>query len=156
MGQEGRQRQGKGKDGKKGNSEEKVEKQAVKFEVDRRWSRKKEAQEGGLQDNAGRGRCEKNGKAIGARALGTMGGGGPHPTQTSAVTSMAGSLASTVLVQQVHSCLRHESASAAARALVYQHDGASWANPHGEKPGRHRFRTVGFQIWLDIFSTQLC
>ena len=87
---------GKGKDGKKGNSEEKVEKQAVKFEVDRRWSRKKGAQEGGLQDNAGRGRCEKNGKAIGARALGTMGGGGLHPTQTSAVTSMAGSLATTV------------------------------------------------------------
>ena len=37
---------GKGKDGKKGNSEEKAEKQAVKFEVDRRWSGKKEGTRG--------------------------------------------------------------------------------------------------------------
>ena len=33
---------GKGKDGKKGNSEEKVEKEAVKFEVDRRKCGNKE------------------------------------------------------------------------------------------------------------------
>ena len=74
------------------------------------------------------------------------------------MTSMAGSLASTVPVQQVHSCLRHESASAAARALVYQHDGASWA-------GRIRmvrsldgtdFAPLDSRSGLTSSSTQLC
>ena len=46
------------------------------------------------------GRCDQNGKATGVHALATTVGGGPHPTQPSSVTSTAGSLASTVPVQQ--------------------------------------------------------